>query len=107
MLKIQRGKCLRKELISVNDLRRIFKSIKMEGECIIWQGCTCRYGYARMKLKGKARFVHRVMFAYGIENVKSGYDIHHRCLNTLCVNPKHLFQCTRLQHVRLHNAQVN
>jgi len=41
------------------------------------------------------------MLAYG--ELPYGYDVHHACGNTLCVNPEHLVAMTRSEHKTEHS----
>lgn len=105
-MKIQRGKAIHQNWVSIKDTRRIMRKIVMDEECMRWTGCTDCFGYPRIKLLGKARYVHRVMYAIHNGNVLNGHDIHHTCRNLTCVNPKHLVQCTRRQHIAMEKELV-
>lgn len=57
--------------------------------CWIWQrGTNGRYGTRVMD--GKMGYAHRVAYEREYGPIPEGHDIHHRCRQTLCVNPAHL-----------------
>lgn len=64
-------------------------------DCWIWTGVITRrkdrkgVGYGRFQTGGKSYLVHR--FSYALVHTLEPYTpVHHKCANTLCVNPKHL-----------------
>ena len=67
---------------------------KLSG-CWLWQGCTCRDGYGKVKLNGRNRQAHRVSYAIFMGEVPEAMETHHRCLIRDCVNPNHLDSVTR------------
>ena len=70
-------------------------------ECWIWQGAISKrkdrkgLGYGRFQYRGKSVLAHRVSYAMHTKETLQPYEpVHHRCGNTLCVNPKHLQKTT-------------
>jgi len=66
-----------------------------ESGCLIWCGWVNKFGYGKISVMDKGRWVHRV--AYEIEHgpIPSGLDIDHLCRVRCCVNPNHLEAVTR------------
>jgi hypothetical protein len=47
--------------------------------------------------------VHRFSFELANGPLGKSMNVHHTCLNRLCVNPAHLKILSRPEHTRLHN----
>lgn len=73
--------------------------------CWEWQGYADSNGYARVydpeRPPGKRiQWAHRAFYERFKDVIKPGHEIDHTCCNTICVNPDHLDQVTRLEHCR-------
>lgn len=60
-------------------------------ECWEWQGAKTTEGYGLFWPERRTTWTaHRYMFVLEIEDIPSGYQVHHVCYNKGCVNPFHL-----------------
>lgn len=73
---------------------RLWKSVRRGGpnECWLWYGSIDESGYGRISLHRRPTPVARVVWlvCFG-EEVPQGAQVCHRCDNSLCCNPTHLF----------------
>lgn len=83
-------------------VRRFLSKVSENGTgCWEWWGSRSgRHGvpYGQINIRGKVCWVHRVAYAIFNDGIPEGFDVHHTCKNTLCVNPAHLEAVTRSEH---------
>lgn len=64
------------------------------GDCWVWTGYLDRKGYGRVNFpstaKGKARPVHRIVWAALVGPLAEDESLDHLCRNKACCNPDHL-----------------
>jgi len=86
-------------MISVKEAeQRILSNIQIVGECWEWQG-TFQKGYGQINLKNLEGFdsyrtkflTHRIMYLARYGTLPQNLSVCHKCDNTLCCNPDHLF----------------
>lgn len=66
-----------------------------ESGCLIWIGYTNEYGYGKITVNDKAKWVHRVAYELAKGRIEKGLDIDHLCRVRCCINPDHLEAVTR------------
>lgn len=75
----------------------------LETPCRIWmRSPTSIYGQISVTINGqrKMRYVHRLAFVLRNGATPDGFELHHKCETTRCVNPDHLELVTHGTNVR-------
>lgn len=93
----------RKANLSSESIRARCEVEPMSG-CWIWMGTVSAQGYGMMKghvSDGVGRIsVHRTTYEATFGAIPDGHSVLHRCDNTLCCNPSHLFTGTQADNMR-------
>lgn len=87
----------------------------IETDCWLWTGKTTKgrgaHLYARINLwiEGKIRTLraHRVAWIEWRGDIPEGFEIDHKCHNTLCINPGHLDCVPPLENQKHKNKGVS
>ena len=77
-----------------NFVRTVCRNMRPNSvtSCWGWIGSTDKDGYARIYRNGKLKRVHRLMFKeFGGHFTPTRRMVLHKCNNTSCVNPDHLY----------------
>lgn len=84
------------------DIASRFDSLtKINGECLDWTGgFEKRWGYGRIKIRGKSVKAHRLSYQIHVGSIPEGMLVCHKCDRPICVNPEHLFIGTNLDNQR-------
>jgi hypothetical protein len=83
----------------------LFQDGPLETPCEVWQGATCLRGYP-CKGDGAGKLVrgHREAYERRYGPIPAGHDVHHRCLNTACLNAEHMVALSDLEHAKEHRT---
>lgn len=61
-----------------------------ENGCWIWNGAKIPAGYGHIRIKGRDKYTHIVMFELTKGDIPAGLELDHLCRNRACCNPEHL-----------------
>ncbi len=64
-----------------------------------------RKGYGRLRYKGQSCSAHRVAYILCVDDIPDGIFVLHKCDNTACVNPKHLYLGTHQDNMTDRNLK--
>lgn len=83
-------------------LDRIWARIHLNSEsgCWEWVGQTSDRGYGYVRLNGRMRRVHRVVYEALVGDIPEGLTLDHLCRVRRCVNPAHLEPVTQAENTR-------
>lgn len=67
--------------------------------CMVFMGAVNNLGYGTIKIDGKKKMVHRVMYEELVGKIPNGMVIDHKCRIPGCWNPSHLDVVTQAENV--------
>lgn len=85
----------------VNVIENFLNKIQLDNKsgCWNWIASKNKNGYGYFGFKGKVQKSHRVSYQIYIGEIPLNFKILHRCDNTSCVSPFHLFVGTQKDNV--------
>lgn len=81
------------------------QAIINESGCWEWIGTKQGTGYGYFSPQpNTSRLAHRVSYEVFVGQIPDGFVVHHKCHNTMCINPDHLEPMTASDHRAEHAA---
>jgi len=71
-----------------------------ENGCWVWQGYKKNSGHGNMTFKNKRYNAHRFSYIVFKGKIENGKQVNHKCNNSSCVNPEHLYLGTQLDNIK-------
>jgi HNH endonuclease len=75
-----------------------------ENNCWVWIGTRNngkKGGHARFYFEGRVGLAHRFAYEHWVGKIPDGYELHHVCEHSWCVNPGHLKAISNADHLTL------
>ena len=66
----------------------------MKAECVQWNGALTSEGYGQIRISGRVRLAHRLMWELFNGQIQPGLQIDHLCRNRACQNVAHMEMVT-------------
>lgn len=80
--------------------------VEVPSGCWMWLSTINTTGYALMKVEGRHRVAHRVVYEHMVGPIPDGLVLDHLCMVKACVNPAHLEPVTQAENVRRCNETL-
>jgi hypothetical protein len=78
---------------------RFFKYVNKTASCWLWTGGSSKYRYGGLKVNGRMMRINRVAWELFKGKIPPGKYVLHKCDNTKCVNPAHLWLGNQKENV--------
>lgn len=80
------------------------KYIVRPNGCWEWVRAIQSQGYGSVGYQGRTFLAHRLSYMLAVGPIPAEHDLHHKCNNRRCINPKHLQPLKRVAHFRLSDS---
>lgn len=88
-----------------SDQERFHSKYQMSNcGCLEWTDEPNSGGYGSLRVEGVKVLAHRYSYEMYHGPIPDGHEVHHKCLNRICVNPDHLETKTISDHRREHES---
>ncbi len=92
---------MQSNITSFELLKQLLLQIPDDDSCIEWpRAARNKQGYGSAKFEGRDQMTHRVTWIITFGPIPDEMDVLHKCDNTKCFRPSHLFLGTHLQNMR-------